>query len=88
MINIDIPDRDNSSKSLFNPLSTDFVTHIRNDYNVNKEYVIPSMEIITYPTYLAERIEKDLITAIKNARNINPLIESETKKIKEEIELK
>jgi hypothetical protein len=78
--------RDDTPKSLFNPLSKDFTTPIRDERNAVQTYTLHSMEIETYPTWLANLIEKDLITAIKNKRNVNPVSEIEHQKIVKEVE--
>jgi len=87
MLNIDLKPRDDTPKSLFNPLKDNFVTEIRDDNNIPQTYTIPSMEIATFPAYLAERIEKDLITTIKNERKLTIITPDKENEIRKEIEL-
>ncbi len=79
--------RDNTPKSVFNPLDEEFVDEIRDDDNKIKKYVVPSLEIVGFPTYLADRIINDLITAVMNARKINPQDQEKYLEIKAEIEV-
>lgn len=87
MTSVDIKPRNDTPKSLFNPLKIDFVTEIRDEHNVLQTYIVHSMEIETFPTWLANILEKKLITMIKNERNINPIYSSEDEKIKKEVEV-
>jgi hypothetical protein len=70
MIDVKFAKKDESPKSLFNPMKSDAVFSIRDDQNVPQIYIIHSMEIETYPTYLADIIIKKLITAIQNERGV------------------
>ena len=85
MTSIDLPRRDNTLKSLFNPLRTDFTVFLRDDDNKPQEYKIRSMEIETFPSYIADIIIKKLVTAIQNERNIDPIKKDEEEKIVKEI---
>ena len=87
MVNIDLKPRNETPKSVFNPLKTDFICTLRDDQNVSQTYIIHSMEIETYPAYIADVLMKKLITAIKNARNVNPISLEEEEKIKKEVEV-
>jgi len=80
--------RDETPKSLFNPLSINFKTKLRGDDNVDVEYEIPSMEIATFPAYLADRIKVDLMTAITNQRGSGLLTEEEKNKLIDEVEVR
>lgn len=81
----DLPKQDNTPKSLFNPLKTDFVTSIRDENNKLQDYIVHSMEIETYPAYIANIIIKKLITAVKYSRDgVTPEDEA---KIRKEIEV-
>jgi hypothetical protein len=62
--------RDETKISLFNPLKTDFIDHMRDDNNVEREYLVRSMEIETFPAYIANHVIKHLIDAIKNERSV------------------
>ena len=70
MINIDLKPRDNTPKSVFNPLKYDFKTTYRDDNNHQREYFIRSMEIETFPAYIADHMVKHLIDAVQNERHI------------------
>lgn len=83
----DIPKRNDTPRSLFNPLRTDFVAEIRDEHNVQQKYVIRSMEIETFPAWLANIIMKHLIVAVQNERHINPLDPIATEEIRKEIEV-
>jgi hypothetical protein len=80
--------RDETPKSLFNPLSFTFKTKLRGEDNIEVEYEIPSLEIATFPAYLAERIQKDLITAIKNQRHLDIMTPDDENKLIAEVEVK
>jgi hypothetical protein len=79
--------RDETPKRVFNPLSEDFVDKIRDDGNVVQEYIVCSMEIVTFPTYLANRIITDLITMIKNQRQSGFLTPEQESKLRKEVEV-
>lgn len=87
MKSIDLPNRDDSSRSLFNPLKTDFIAEIRDDHNKSQTYIIHSMEIETFPTWLADVLEKKLITEVKYARNVSLFSKEEEDKIRKEVEV-
>ena len=81
-------ERDETPMSVFNPLTTDFVCEVREDSNQNKQYIIRSMEIETFPTYLAKKIVRRLITAVQNKRGINPITDIDsTERIRKEVEI-
>ena len=86
MINLDLKKRDDTPKSLFNPIKDDFIAEIRDDHNIKQTYIIHSMEIETFPAWLADILTKKLITAVKNERQIgfSPELEEE---IRKEIEI-
>jgi len=88
MVDIKYIKRDETPKSLFNPLSDTFVTKLRGDDNIEVEYSLPGMEISTFPAYLAERIKVDLMTAICNQRNSGFMTEDEKNKLIAEVEVK
>ncbi len=87
MKSIDLPNRDEKPVSVFNPLKNDFVTSIRDDNNVPHDCIVHSMEIETYPAYIANIIIKKLITAVKYARSVNLQSQEEEDKIRKEIEV-
>jgi hypothetical protein len=63
--------RDETLKTIFNPLKRDFVDRIRDDDNQEREYKIRSMETGTFPTYITNHVRKHLIDAVKNEREIS-----------------
>lgn len=79
--------RDTTPKSVFNPLPIDFVDEIRDDDNKIQIYTVPSMEIVSFPSYLADRIINDLITAIENHRQSSYLTPEQKLKIRQEVEI-
>ena len=81
-------EKDETPMSVFNPLTTDFVCEVREDNNRVRQYIIRSMEIETFPTYLAKNIIKRLITAVQNKRGINVITDTDsTERIRKEIEI-
>jgi hypothetical protein len=85
MVYSDLPQRNETKKNLFNPLRTDFEIELRDDHNVKQKYIIRSMEIEEFPTYLANIILNHLIVAVQNERNISPLNEQAVEEIRKEI---
>ncbi len=79
--------RDETPKSIFNPLKTDFVTSIRGNDNIPKDYIVHSMEIETYPAYIANIIIKKLITAVKYDRSVDLNSQVDEEKIRKEVEV-
>ena len=87
MKSIDIPNRNDTPKSLFNPLKVDFIAEIRDDNNQKQTYIIHSMEIETFPSWLADILEKKLITQVKYDRNVGLFSQEEENKIRKEVEV-
>ena len=87
MKSIDIPNRNDTPKSLFNPLKVDFIAEIRDDNNQKQTYIIHSMEIETFPSWLADILEKKLITQVKYDRNVGLFSQEEEDKIRKEVEV-
>ena len=87
MVNIDLKPRNDTPKSIFNPLKTDLDISYRDDNNTIRQYKVRSMEISTFPTYLADHIIKKLITAVQNERSINPIDDKKVEEIRKEIEV-
>lgn len=87
MIDAHFLKRDDSPKAVFNPLRYDFVDEIRDDDNKQRQYTIRSMEIETFPAYLAKTIIIHLMTAVQNERGTNPLNEKAVDDIRKEIEV-
>lgn len=83
----DIPQRNDTPKSLFNPLKNDFIAQIRDDKNVQQTYIVHSLEIETFPTWLAEVLEKKLVNEIKISRGASLFSKEEEDKIKKEVEV-
>ena len=84
---LDIKPRNDTPKSLFNPMKADFVALIRDDSNKQQTYIIHSLEIETFPTWLAEVLEKKLINEIKISRGTSLFSKEEEDKIKKEVEV-
>lgn len=80
--------RDDTPKSIFNPMRIDFITSIRDDDNKPKDYIILSMESKTYPAYITNIIIKKLIRAIQDERSVNYLDKEKEDEIRKEIEVK
>ena len=81
--------RDDSPTSIFNPLKTDFVASIRDDDNVPHDYIVHSMEIETYPAYIARVLIKKLITAVLDSESgKSPLIPEDVEWAREKVEVK
>lgn len=72
-------------RHLFNPLIEDFSVPCLDDNNVEHTYTIHGMEVETFPTYLADYIEKHLIDHILNKRGLEPNVELQKKAIQQEI---
>ena len=70
MIDAHLTKRNETPQSVFNPLHFDFKTTYRNDDNSLREYVVRSMEIETFPAYIANHVAKHLIDAVQNERHI------------------
>jgi hypothetical protein len=87
MSSIDLKPRDETPKSFFNPLAHDFIGEIRDDSNTIIKYTIPSMEISTFPAYIAERLIADLMTEITNQRELGYLTEEQKEKLRKEVEV-
>lgn len=58
------PHKDETPKSLFNPLLEDFTVQMADDDNQPHTYVLHSKKIETFPTYIANHIEKKLAETI------------------------
>lgn len=85
MTSIDIKPRNDTPKSLFNPLKTDFICPLRDDKNIYHNYKIRSMEIESFPTWMAEVIIKHLIVAVQNERKVNPIDIEAIEEIRKEV---
>jgi len=87
MLNIDLKPRDETPKSVFNPLRYDFKTTYRNDDNSFREYMVRSMEIETFPAYIANHVIKHLIDAVQNERHVLGTDLKAIEEIRKEIEV-
>jgi hypothetical protein len=76
---------DLTPKSIFNPLPNDFSTIYKDDENVDHVYTVPSMQVTTFPTYLANHVITQLTDALINDRNLGYVTPEERRKIEEEI---
>ena len=68
-------------------MKADFVALIRDDSNKQQSYIIHSMEIETFPTWLANVLEKKLINEIKLSRSVSLFSQEDEDKIKKEVEV-
>ena len=84
---IDLPDRDETLVSIFNPLEIDFKTLIRDDNNSQDEYTVPSLQIVSFPKYKADIIINKLLRVVQDKRRISYFDLEEEKKIREEIQV-
>lgn len=85
MTSIDLPKRNDTLISIFNPLQFDFMVKLRNEKNVYVEYIVPSMEIETFPTYIADIIKNKLVRAIQDDRDIGYYDKEKEDEIRKEI---
>jgi len=76
-------------KSIFNPLSEDFVATRADDTNVSHTYCIQSFCVATFPTYLADHIAKKLAHEVVSTRGIsqNSNYEDDIASVLKEIEI-
>lgn len=72
--------RDETPKSLYNPLTEDFTVTYRDDNNTPIPYTIHAGEIETFPKYLADHIEKHLAQKLVFDRGMKPNYEDAFKK--------
>jgi hypothetical protein len=79
--------RNDTPKSIFNPLREDFTVSYLDENNKPRDYTIRSMEIETFPTYLADHIIKHLITAVQDERSLNLTNTKLIEEIRKEIEV-
>jgi len=85
MTSIDLKPRNDTPKSLFNPMRKDFICPLRDDNNVFHDYKIRSMEIESFPAYLADVLINHLVNEVQIERNTNPLDEKAMNEIRKEI---
>lgn len=57
---------DNTPKSFFNRLKHELVVELLDDNNKPMKIVVPSMTLVTYPTYIADRIISRLVDELMN----------------------
>jgi hypothetical protein len=81
----DIKPRDNTQKNIFNPLKKDFICPLRDDHNIYHDYKIRSMEIESFPAYLADILINHLVNEVQIERNINPLNQEAIDEIRKEV---
>lgn len=60
------PTKNETPQSLFNPLKNDFNIEMLNDQNEVISFTIRAHESESFPTYIADHIEKHLIQQIFN----------------------
>jgi len=79
--------RNETSKSVFNPLTDDFIIEFRNDKNEIEIYTVPSMNMVTHPTYLADFLIKHLVDRIIEKRDLGYVSPEARAEIQKEIEV-
>lgn len=67
---MELPERDNTPTSLFNPLTEDFSVNYATDANPPLTYTIRAQEIGTFPKYIVNHIIKHLSQQIIAKRGI------------------
>lgn len=78
--------RDDSPKSIFNPLTEEFIAEYRDDKNIPQTVRLLPMSVNTFPKWLADNIVRQLIVAVQNKRNISPGDMVKEQEIRKEIE--
>lgn len=80
--------RDETPIYLFNPLDEDIsVTKFIED-NTKVNYLIPALEMVTYPKYIADILKKHMVDAIINKRELGYLNNEQRREIEKEVEVK
>ncbi len=77
--------KNTTPKSFFNPLNHNIEVDYRDEKNLVNKIIIPSLEISTHPTYLANVLIKHLIDTMINDRELGYMSPEELKKLEEEI---
>ena len=77
--------RNEESKQFFNPLDKDFEIEYLGDDNIPVKYVIPGVQISTFPAYLADFFIKHLVDEVANERDLSLIGEKERNEILKEI---
>lgn len=72
---------------LYNPLDHDFEDTLLNDANEEVRYTLPSHDISYFEPPIAHVIEKHLITAVTNERNLDFRDGEEIIKIEKEVKV-
>ena len=73
-------------KSFYSPLKEDLTITYRDEQNNPVEYIIPSMEVSTYPTFLADNFIKHIIDAVINERELGYLTPEKRAELQKEVE--
>lgn len=73
-------------KAIFNPSRDDFSVEYLDDENIPHTYTIKSMQLRSFPTYIADHIVKHLSQKIMWDKGIKTNPEDELKAIRREIE--
>lgn len=69
-------DQPQSKLPLYNPLDEDFVDSLLDDNNQPVQYIIPTHDIKYFEPAVYHILEKHLMTAIINDREINTIIDA------------
>lgn len=79
--------RDETPVHIFNPLTIDVIVPIRDENNVQSDKIVPSLEITTYPRWLAEIVKKHVVDAVINDRELGYQTPEDLAKIQAEVEV-
>ncbi len=61
---------DVTPRSIYNPFSDDFTCSYRDDKNVKQSVVVPALDILSLPAWLAKHVGKHLVDTIINERDL------------------
>ena len=86
-MDVDNLKRDETPIHFFNPLKENVEIEIYDDQNHINLYILPALEISTYPKYLADILRKHLIDAIINERKIGMISSEKRLEIAKETEV-
>lgn len=79
--------RDETPTHFSNPLKHTVTVELFNDENQKVAHEIPSIEIVTYPKWLADVLKKHLIDAIIDDRDMGYTTPEERAELMKEIEV-
>lgn len=79
--------RNSKPVSLYNPLRSDFTVTYATDDGPPMPYTIPSLEIKTFPSYIADHIKKHLAQEVIGSRGVRLNYDDDYKEALKEIEV-